>query len=353
METITPLEIKSSLWNYPVQLSLDGSSFADWLSSHDDPYYVVDARVLQLHSESLGGLPEERCFTIEALESTKSVEGFVALAEWLISKGARRSSTLVGVGGGITQDLVTFTSGVYYRGMRYALAPTTLLSMCDSSIGSKCGINFAGFKNQLGVIHAPRSVFSYLPFLLTLEEEDWLSGYGELVKLAVTESELSFDQLASVRPSDKSITDFAPLIRNALDTKKRIIEADEYESDLRRILNYGHTFGHAIETASNYSIPHGMAVMLGMLVVNDLEVIDSSENFRLKTRTLIDSLCTRGATAQVNPDQVVDLIWRDKKVVGTQINLVLARDFGGLEIHAAEIDEDLRHRAINAIKGLP
>jgi 3-dehydroquinate synthase len=308
---------------------------------------------MQMHAPVLNNLPSDRCLTIEASESAKSIEGFVSLAEWLISKGARRSSTLVGVGGGITQDLVTFTAGVYYRGMRYVLAPTTLLSMCDSSIGSKCGINFAGFKNQLGVIHAPKGVFAFLPFLLTLRDEDWLSGYGELVKLAVTNSEAHFDQLAAVPPSLKSVTIFAPLIRNALETKKRIIEADEYEADLRRILNYGHTFGHAIETASNYSIPHGVAVMLGMLVVNDLEVVDSSDAFRFKTRSLIESVCPQGATASIDPDRVVDLIWRDKKVVGTQINLILARDFGSLGVHTAQIDDGLRLKAVRAMGGLP
>lgn len=353
MEPIAPLEIRSSLWDYSANLSNDEVTFTDWLSSHDDPFYVVDSRVMQLHAHVLNDLPSDRCWTIEASESTKSIEGFVSLAEWLIAKGARRSSTLVGVGGGITQDLVTFTAGVYYRGMRYVLAPTTLLSMCDSSIGSKCGINFAGFKNQLGVIHAPKGVFAFLPFLLTLSDEDWLSGYGELVKLAITDSEAHFDQLGAFHPSVKSVTDVAPLIRNALETKKRIIEADEYEVDLRRILNYGHTFGHAIETASNYSIPHGMAVMLGMLVVNDLEIIDSSDTFRSKTRGLVESVCPQGVTAAIDHDQVVDLIWRDKKVVGTQINLILARDFGSLGVHAAQIDEGLRQKAVSAMRGLP
>ena len=160
------LEIKSLHKKYKVTFDEDFKSVSSRLSEYRNSVFVIDRRVFLLYESLLETLIAGRPFVlVEANESTKTLTGVQNLIEWLLETGCNRSTTIIGIGGGIVQDLVTFTSNVFYRGASYVLVPTTLLSMCDSCIGAKCGINFGSYKNQLGVIYAPSGVHIVAQFL--------------------------------------------------------------------------------------------------------------------------------------------------------------------------------------------
>ena len=164
---------------------------------------------------------------MDANESTKTLAGVQNLIEWLLESGCNRSTTVIGIGGVIVQDLVTFTSNVFYRGASYVLIPTTLLSMCDSCIGAKCGINFGSYKNQLGVIYAPSGVHIVAQFLESLDDIEIKSGYGEILKLAITGSYDSFNQMTrQAKVHGLRGSHLLQLIRQSLEIKQRIIEED-------------------------------------------------------------------------------------------------------------------------------
>ena len=169
------------------------------------------------------------------------------------------------IGGGITQDVATLSAHLWYRGVPYVYVPTTLLAMADSCIGAKCAVNLGAFKNQLGTFAAPRRVLVCERFVDTLAEDDVRSGYGEIVKLAIVDSSASFAEgsRADVTAGGFPAAELSAHVRASLETKRRIIELDEHERDLRRILNFGHTFGHALEAVTKNAVPHGDRRRLG------------------------------------------------------------------------------------------
>jgi len=180
-----------------------------------------------------------------------------------------KQSVVIAVGGGILQDIVAFAAHVYYRGLKWHFVPTTLLSMADSCIGAKSSINFNGFKNQLGSFHSPARVYIVDQFVRTLSDDEVRSGYGEIFKLFLIGSRDLFGRLKEAVAQDGFRNPSLPeFIYESLRVKQAIIEVDEYETGPRRILNYGHTFGHALEGLTHYEVPHGLAVVWGLDLVN-------------------------------------------------------------------------------------
>jgi len=345
VSTSQGMTIKSLHYDYSVTFDQDLASLRPHLGRYKNTVVVVDERVNDLYRDAFRsafeGLP---VFEVTANESTKTLDGVQQLIDWLLENKCNRSTTIVGVGGGIVQDLVTFTSNVFYRGSSFVLVPTTLLSMCDSCIGAKCGINYGNFKNQLGVIHAPRGVHIIAEFLNTLDERDVKSGYGEILKLAITGSEQAFDQLLSeVSTHGLTGTHLLGLIRQSLEIKKVVIEEDEYEADLRRILNYGHTFGHALEALTNHAIPHGLAVAWGIDIINFLQSRKEPSLVPLYERAhrFIDTHLSFKLDRFPTAAELVEMTKRDKKMVGTTLNLAVPRRAGLLEIEATELNQSL------------
>ena len=309
-------------------------------------FFIVDSEVIRTH-EDLKTLDGEEIFEVKAVEANKTIRTVEQIAEWLLTNGADKSAHLVGIGGGIVQDLATFVSHIYYRGISWSYLPTTLLGMCDSCIGGKCALNLKGFKNQLGVIHPPSKIVISTAFLETLPRRHILSGYGEMLKLSLTSPHHFFERFVRSLDSEGfNLDDVARDIRSSLESKKWVIERDEYEGDLRRILNYGHSFGHAIEAASKNQISHGEAIVLGMDLMNFIGVKNGltdpkfEDQFRrvAKTHFGLEELLL-----QVRPlkAQLVPLLKRDKKVQFGKIHFAFAKKPGELEIHPFDLDEDL------------
>lgn len=343
--SLEEMTIKSLHYNYSVTFDQRLESLKDRISTYRGAVAVIDQRVHALYPERLdevlNGIP---IYKVPALESTKTLDGVQELLNWLLVQQCNRSSTIIGVGGGIIQDLVTFTSNIFYRGASFVLVPTTLLSMCDSSIGAKCGINYGNFKNQLGVIHAPRGVHIVAEFLETLDDIDVKSGYGEILKLAITGSEAAarrvYDAVGQCGLRGEHLLG---LIRQSLEIKKEIIEEDEYESDLRRILNYGHTFGHALESLTNHAIPHGLAIAWGIDVINVMVSHEKEELWTLRTEAanFISQNLSFALQNFPSAEQLVDMTRRDKKMTHGILNLVVPAGYGDLRITPTELDSQL------------
>lgn len=228
---------------------------------------LLDDNVLRLHADGLAALDGPPARVIHATEAAKSWAGIGNVLDWMSGQGCDRRTHLVAVGGGIVQDIAAFCAHVYHRGIPYHLVPTTLLAQADSCIGAKCGVNLAGGKQQVGAFHAPASVCVAWDFLGTLHPEDVQSGRGEILKLHLIGSDLAaLDTLATAFARDR--TGMHGAIRTALSIKRGIIERDEHDAGERLLLNYGHTFGHALEAVTGFAVPHGIAVAWGIDAAN-------------------------------------------------------------------------------------
>ncbi len=233
-------------------------------------HLIIDQQVASLYREQLKEvLACDSVLLIEATESNKSLECMPDYVSHLVEKQVRRGDILIAVGGGIIQDITCFLAATLLRGVDWYFYPTTLLSQADSCIGSKSSINCAGAKNLLGTFTPPKRVVIGTDFLNTLKEVDVRSGVGEMLKVHGIAGPTAFDDISSKYAQLFSNSDIMMrFIWRSLEIKKQYIEIDEFDLGARNIFNYGHSFGHAIESATNFAIPHGIAVTIGLDMAN-------------------------------------------------------------------------------------
>jgi 3-dehydroquinate synthase len=339
-----PLEIKSAQGNYSVEFLDAINSVAEKVSQLPRAMVVVDRVVASLHGQTLTSAFKAPILLLDATEEEKTLAGVTKVASWLQKHDCNKQNTLVAIGGGIIQDIVSFSAHIYYRGLKWVCVPTTLLGMSDSCIGAKCCINLNHYKNQLGAFHSPSRVLLCCRFTDTLPDRDIASGYGEILKLMWTGSAERFQQLVDlVNRHGLRNASLLSILRASLEVKKSIIEVDEYESGLRRILNYGHTFGHALEGLTDHRVPHGVAVAWGMDLVNHLAVrrgMLAPEHFEAM-HAFIRSHLSFHLPERVKPSELIQFARRDKKVSDGQINLILATRPGDLQVIKTPFDADL------------
>jgi len=204
---------------------------------------------------------------IPAGESSKNYKTVLDISAQLMESGADRETMLIALGGGVVGDLVGFVASIFMRGIPYLQVPTTLVGQVDSSIGGKTGVDLPVGKNLLGTFYQPRAVFVNLAFLGTLPEKEFNNGLAEIIKYGAIDDEKILDVLdthmEAVRGKDSTV--LMGIIENCCQIKKSIVEIDEREHGLRRILNFGHTIGHALEALSKYKLAHGEGVAIGMV----------------------------------------------------------------------------------------
>jgi 3-dehydroquinate synthase len=231
---------------------------------------IIDANVHFLCQERLSEILDAcRHIVIQATEEQKSYLQLAPILDALVQSGFRKNHRLIAIGGGITQDVVGFLASVMFRGVDWILYPTTLLAQCDSCIGSKTSINFGKYKNQIGTFYPPIEVVIDLGFLDTLPDLAIRSGLGEMMHYYLVSGEQDFQRIrAEYHPSLQDRRVLEGLIARSLEIKRSFIEIDEFDKLERQVLNYGHSFGHAIETLTDYGIPHGVAVSYGMDIAN-------------------------------------------------------------------------------------
>jgi 3-dehydroquinate synthase len=322
-----------------------------------DPHFLIDANVARLYQRDLGGiLDRPSTIVIEATESNKSLANTIPIFEHLVSARVRRDHTLVAIGGGIIQDITCFIAGTLLRGLSWQFVPTTLLAQADSCIGSKSSINLGATKNVLGTFNPPRDVFIHAGFLDTLETQDIQSGIGEIIKVHAIDGRAAFDRLA--HDHDRLLEDRALLlryVRDALRIKQRFIEQDEFDRGIRRIFNYGHSFGHAIESATNFRVPHGIAVTIGMDTANYVAsrrgLLPIEQYHRMHPVLRLNY--QEYAATPIPIEALMSALMRDKKNTTAALGLILpVGDNAVIEPVAVVPDETFRNQCEEFFAGL-
>ena len=272
-------------------------------------HFIVDSRVVDL----VGNMPN--MIVIKAEESQKSYEGAAWVIEELIKRGMNRESHLVAIGGGIIQDITCWIASTFMRGIDWSFVPTTLLAQADSCIGSKSSINFLNYKNIVGTFYPPKHVLIVEQFRFTLTAADINSGLAEIIKLMI----INDDDVTVLRRVQGSASD----IYRALQIKQYYIEADEFDAGIRNILNYGHCFGHAIETASNYAVPHGIAVAMGMDLANAFADLRYGTHYHDKYHDVLAKIYADHAHIPYDVDAVISAMGKDKKNTAQYANIIV------------------------------
>jgi 3-dehydroquinate synthase len=275
---------------------------------------------------------------IEATENIKSLEASPKIIENMRRLGANRRTELVALGGGIIQDVSAFIASIYMRGLKWTYVPTTLLAMVDSCIGGKSSINVGSYKNLVGTFHPPVRVLIDPELAQTLPIDQRVSGMIEAVKICFCRGAEAFDRHLSHLPElETNTVDLEEIILNSLLAKKWFIEIDEFDKNERLLLNFGHTFGHAIEGASHYAVSHGIAVGLGILCALAFE---EGRSIRCQLAPRVQRLATHldemirkvpeiaGVLADLDLDEVLVRFESDKKHGSERFTLILVNEHG-------------------------
>ena len=258
---------------------------------------------------------------------------------------ATKDYTLIAIGGGTLQDLTAFLASIIYRGIEWNFIPTTLLAQCDSCIGSKTSINFQSYKNVLGNFYPPKKVIIDIEFLESLPSVEIKSGIGEMTHYFYFENSIFLKEIFA--NYDKLITrkkSILPFIKESLRIKKNVIEIDEFDTGIRNNFQFGHTFGHAIETATNYQINHGQAVTLGMgisMYISMKEKLMTKSDF-LFNHQLISKNFPEFNFDSFDFNSFYDALIKDKKNIENYVVCILIEKPGILKKSMINIDNNLK-----------
>jgi len=316
---------------------------------------VADSQVAALYGQPLlaslasAGL-SARLLTFPAGEANKNLTTIADLASRLARLGTDRKDALIALGGGVTGDITGFLAAIYMRGIPFVQVPTTLLAQVDSSVGGKTGVDIPEGKNLVGVFYQPACVHIDTQVLATLPPSELLNGIAEVIKYGVIHDVEFFAFLKQHRPAILNLDRdaLATVIRRCCEIKAAVVAADERESDLRRILNFGHTIGHAVEAASAFAIGHGRAVAIGMVAAMALAVAmgicarDAADEVR---RLIADFGLPAVIPAALDRRAIKGFLSTDKKAIGGRPFFVLPEGIGKVritdEVAAALIDQVL------------
>lgn len=295
-------------------------------------HFIIDSNIAIIYQEQLKLILQSgSVLIINATESAKTLDSFTSYVESLVDQSIRRDHCLVAIGGGIIQDISSFLATTLLRGVQWEFYPTTLLSQADSCIGSKSSINVGSVKNILGTFCPPRKITIDTELLNTLTNIDIRSGIGEMLKVHAIAGTDFYNQIAT--SYENLLTDNTVLKKfliQSLKIKKNIIEVDEFDKGIRNVMNYGHSFGHALETATNFLIPHGIAVTIGMDLANYVAVqlgYVSSVHFDRMHSILMEN-STGFHSTKIPLDLFIGALTKDKKNFGNQLSLILPNSDG-------------------------
>lgn len=336
-------KIKSSVHDYEVNFIEDTKeSLCQELKEGD--FIIIDNNVKNLYSSELTNILENyKHIAIDATEKQKSYQELVPVIQYLIDNGIRKNNRLIAIGGGITQDVTTFISSIMYRGIDCLFYPTTLLAQADSCIGSKTSINFGAYKNQIGGFYPPQKILINPAFLDTLTDAEMQSGLGEMCHYFIVAGEDDFVRFKKeyyIALKDKKI--LSGIISRSLEIKKSYIEIDEFDKNQRQVFNYGHSFGHAIESLTNYKVPHGIAVSYGMDISNFISVKLGFIPMQVRTdiRELLEKIWKGYDIKNISLEKFITALGKDKKNVGNKLGLILNKGYGKIFKNVMEADEN-------------
>lgn len=323
--------VKSIVHDYDVQFISDTKEVLNNELKEGD-VLILDKNIKRLYADLFNDvLVNYKHIEVEAIEQNKSYQGVMPIMNHLIENGFRKNHRLIAIGGGITQDITAFIASIMYRGVSWYFFPTSLLAQGDSCIGSKTSINFYEFKNLVGGFYPPNKIYINLEFLNSLSEKELKSGLGEMLHYFIVSGEEDFRRFKNEYPmalNDKAV--LTGIIARSLEIKKSYIEIDEFDKKERQVFNYGHSFGHAIESLTNYSIPHGIAVSYGMDISNFISVKKGylDQSVRMDVRELVEKIWEGTSIQNISIDKFIAALSKDKKNIGTQLGLILGRGYG-------------------------
>jgi len=320
---------------------------------------IADSTVAALYGEEVLGVLNEvhlKADLIEfpAGEASKNMETVLAVVRELIGRGVDRSSALIALGGGVTGDIAGFVASIYMRSIPCIQIPTTLMAQVDSGIGGKTGIDLPEGKNLLGTFSQPRFIFIDLRFLETLPDDEFINGLAEVVKYGVIDDAELFSLLEgkvdAIRDRNPQI--LQAIVERSCKIKKGIVEIDEKDVGVRRILNFGHTIGHAVEAASGYTISHGNAVSVGMIaaarISEKMKYLPSGDRSRIQDLVRTAGLADR-IPETVGTDEIISKTGTDKKKEGDSVHFVLLKKIGMPFINGS-VEEALIRETIEELK---
>lgn len=303
----------------------------------ENPVIITDANVGQLYDKDF---PRGHVIRIGTGEAVKNLDTVQQIFKEMVALKVDRSTFILGIGGGVVCDIAGFAASTYMRGVRFGFVSTSLLSQVDASVGGKNGVNFNGYKNMVGVFNQPEFVICDLELLKTLERDEIRCGFSEIVKHAAIADLTMFEYLEEnySKALSLDLTVIEKLVYDSVSIKSTVVSKDEKEKGERRKLNFGHTFGHAIEKVTG--VPHGQAVSLGMVIASALSVkkgLLPVEQHQKLVRLLNKlELPTR---LEVDKERVFDALSRDKKIVGNTIKFVLLDGIGNAVVEDIPIQE--------------
>lgn len=311
---------------------------------------VTDSHVGPLYAEQVkealeaGGM-QVQVYSFPAGEEHKNLDTVRALYTFLIESHFGRKDCLIALGGGVVGDLTGFAAATYLRGIDFIQIPTTLLAQVDSSIGGKTGVDFDGYKNMVGAFHMPRLVYMNLSTLATLEARQFYSGFAEAMKSALIADARYYEwQIANLYEiCDRDPEVLAQLVQKSCEIKRKIVENDPEEKGERALLNLGHTIGHAIEKAKDFSLTHGECVALGCVAAAFIswkkEMLPMEEYYEIRDMFVPFNLPI--SVDELDPQQILRLTRSDKKAENGRIRFVLLKKIGKAVLDTSVTDEQI------------
>jgi 3-dehydroquinate synthase len=285
---------------------------------------LTDENIFSKHKKYL---KEFQVIVMPAGEANKTQKTVDHIILQLIEAGADRNTTLIGLGGGVVTDITGYVAGIYMRGISFGFVPTTILAMVDAAIGGKNGIDVGVYKNIAGLIRQPSFIWYDYNLLSTLPNEEWINGFAEVIKHACIKDRKMFVALQQQKLSfwKRDRVSLAKLIRQNVDIKVKVVQQDEFEKADRKLLNFGHTFGHAIENL--YGIPHGHSISIGMGIA--CKISEKLAGFK-ETESILQLLKQYGLPPSFAFDggATMKVMQADKKKQGQAIHFILLEKIG-------------------------
>ena len=344
-QNLSNIIISSSFGAYQISFeSVDSKKF-------EDSYFIIDQK-LQGHLD----ISPDRCIFIVAKEANKTLSSVEDVMMQLSERGMAKNNELVVIGGGYLQDIGTLVASLYMRGVNWIYIPTTMAAMGDSCIGGKSSINAGKVKNLVGNFYPPREVLIDSSFASTLPDIEIIAGISEIIKICFARSFDTFiecSRLISKWQLDRNQQTITEIIHLSLRSKQYFVEEDEFDSGVRKLLNFGHSFGHALESASDYKIPHGVAVLAGMVAASQHPLSASNA----ETKVLIESclILSRSLGKEVinelsklEYEKFSQALSKDKKNTNSELVLILPMGMG-LELVKIPFNEGALASATDAM----
>ncbi len=299
---------------------------------------ISDDKVLSLYGKTVKESLKKSGFSVVEYafpngEASKNISTFAKILEFLATSKLSRTDIVIALGGGVVGDMAGFCAAAYLRGIRFVQIPTTILAACDSSVGGKTAVDLEAGKNLAGAFHQPSIVICDTDTFETLDKRQISCGYAEIIKYGIICDEALFKKLS------EGCNDIEDILSICVSIKRDIVEKDEKESGDRKLLNLGHTLGHAVEKHSNFSLTHGEAVAIGMVMISKLsEALRIGENITARLLPMLSKYslpCSYNITA----GELFDIATADKKVDGSSITLVLPEKVGKCRLAKYSLDE--------------